>query len=184
MTPLDSFPQQQKQLSALAFDYGTQRIGVAYGQSLTGTAQAVAVLRARDGVPDWNDVAALIDRWQPDVFVVGLPYNLDGSESPLMLRAMKFGHRLNGRFHKPSYGFDERLSSVEAAERIIDDADWESSRRLSSRRTSGHGAGQKTGDRRCRRADYSGELASRIREASAKRGPLTRALITRTSNED
>jgi putative Holliday junction resolvase len=94
-------------------------------------------------VPDWNDVAALIDRWQPDVFVVGLPYNLDGSESPLMLRAMKFGHRLNGRFHKPSYGFDERLSSVEAAERIIDDADWESSQRLSSRRTSGHGARKK-----------------------------------------
>ena len=60
-----------------------------------------------------------------------------------MLRAMKFGHRLNGRFHKPSFGFDERLSSVEAAERIIDDADWESSRRLSSRRTSGHGAGKK-----------------------------------------
>ena len=54
MTPLDSFPQQHKQLSALAFDYGTQRIGVAYGQSLTGTAQAVAVIRARDGVPDWK----------------------------------------------------------------------------------------------------------------------------------
>ena len=55
MTPLDSFPQQHKQLSALAFDYGTQRIGVAYGQSLTGTAQAVAVIRARDGVPDWGN---------------------------------------------------------------------------------------------------------------------------------
>ncbi len=141
MTPLDNFPQQKTQLSALAFDYGTQRIGVAYGQSLTGTAQAVAVIRARDGVPDWNDIAALIDRWQPDVFVVGLPYNLDGSESPLMLRAIKFGHRLNGRFHKPSYGFDERLSSVEAAERIIDDADWEASGKLSSRR--GQGAQKK-----------------------------------------
>ena len=143
MTPLDSFPQQQKQLSALAFDYGTQRIGVAYGQSLTGTAQAVAVIRARDGVPDWDDVVVLIERWQPDVFVVGLPYNLDGSDSPLLLRATKFGHRLNGRFHKPSYGFDERLSSLEAAERIIEDADRESNRRLSSRRGSGHAAGKK-----------------------------------------
>jgi len=56
---------------------------------------------------------------------------------------MKFGHRLNGRFHKPSFGFDERLSSVEAAERIIDDADWESSQKLSSRRISGHGARKK-----------------------------------------
>ena len=81
MTPLESFPQTQKTLSALAFDYGTPRIGVAYGQTLTGTAQAVGVLRARDGVPDWQDVAALIERWQPDAFVIGLPFNLDGSES-------------------------------------------------------------------------------------------------------
>lgn len=137
MTPLESFPQQKKQLSALAFDYGTQRIGVAYGQTLTGTAQAVAVIRARDGVPNWSDVAALIERWQPDVFVVGLPYNLDGSESPLLLRAVKFGHRLNGRFHKTSFGFDERLSSIEAAQRLVDEAQWQTTEGLSSKRSRG-----------------------------------------------
>jgi len=141
MTPLESFPQTQKTLSALAFDYGTQRIGVAYGQTLTGTAQAVGVLRARDGVPDWQDVAALIERWQPDAFVIGLPFNLDGSESPLLLRAIKFGHRLNGRFHKPSYGFDERLSSIEAAERVLEMSQQQDSSRLSSKRSRQKGDG-------------------------------------------
>lgn len=134
MTPLDSFPQKTKPVRALAFDYGTQRIGVAFGQSLTGTAQAVGVLRARDGVPDWEEIATLIERWQPDAFVVGLPFNLDGSESPLLLRAVKFGHRLNGKFHKPSYGFDERLSSIEAAERVLESG---LGARLSSKRSRG-----------------------------------------------
>ncbi|MDG1026214.1 MAG: Holliday junction resolvase RuvX [Gammaproteobacteria bacterium] len=118
---LNSFPKNDEPISALGFDYGTQRIGVAFGQSLTGTAQPVCVLRARDGIPDWAEIESLIAEWRPNLFVVGLPYNLDGSESVLMVRAVKFANRLNGRFNKPSYGMDERLSSVEAAERILEE---------------------------------------------------------------
>ena len=94
---------------------------MAFGQSLTGTAQPVCVLRARDGIPDWAEIESLIAEWKPNLFVVGLPYNLDGSESDLMVRAVKFANRLNGRFNKPSYGMDERLSSVEAAEQILEE---------------------------------------------------------------
>lgn len=118
---IDSFPNNDKPISALGFDYGTQRIGVAFGQSLTGTAQSVCVLKARDGIPDWDQIETLIAEWKPDIFVVGIPYNLDGSESELMVRAIKFANRLNGRFHKPSYGMDERLSSIEAAEQILEE---------------------------------------------------------------
>ena len=117
---LDSFPNNNEPISALGFDYGTQRIGVAYGQSLTGTAQRVCVLKAKDGIPDWGQIETLISEWKPNLFVVGIPYNLDGSESELMVRAIKFANRLNGRFHKPSYGMDERLSSVEAAEQVFE----------------------------------------------------------------
>lgn len=117
---LDSYPNSDRPLSALGFDYGTQRIGVAFGQSLTGTAQAVGVLKARDGIPDWKEIEALIEEWPADLFVVGMPYNLDGSESDFMVRAVKFANRLNGRFNKPSYGMDERLSSI-AAEQIIEE---------------------------------------------------------------
>ncbi|MSR10681.1 MAG: Holliday junction resolvase RuvX [Gammaproteobacteria bacterium] len=101
-------------LAALAFDYGTQRIGVAYGQSLTGTAQPVAVLKAIDGIPVWDEIAALIRQWQPQVFVIGMPYNMDGSDSEILPRAIKFANRLHGRFNLPSFGIDERLSSREA----------------------------------------------------------------------
>ena len=117
---IHSFPNNDEPVSALGFDYGRQRIGVAFGQSLTGTAQRVCVLKARDGIPDWDQIEALIGEWKPNLFVVGIPYNLDGSENELMVRAIKFANRLNGRFHKPSYSMDERLSSVEAAELALE----------------------------------------------------------------
>jgi len=121
---LPSFPSKpashEQAISALSFDFGTQRIGVAHGQSISGSAEPVAVLKAKDGIPDWEQIAKLIEEWQPDVFVVGLPYNMDGTESELLRRAIKFGNRLNGRFNKPVYGMDERLSSKEAIEQVID----------------------------------------------------------------
>lgn len=114
-----AFPaNRSKTVKALAFDYGTQRIGVAYGQSLTATAKPIAVLKAKDGIPNWNQIESLISEWQPDVFVVGLPYNLDGSDSALLVRATKFANRLHGRFGKPCFGIDERLSSKAAIELV------------------------------------------------------------------
>lgn len=119
---IDSLPADpSKPIAALAFDYGTQRIGVAYGQSVSGTAQAVCVLKAKDGNPEWNEIQALIEEWKPSAFVVGLPYNLDGTDSDLLPRAIKFANRLNGRFNKPCYGMDERLSSKAAIEQIVEE---------------------------------------------------------------
>lgn len=114
---LESFPANRSSLlTALGFDFGTSRIGVAHGQSLTGTAEALPLLKAQDGIPDWAEVGRLIELWQPKVLVIGLPYNMDGSESELLTRASKFGNRLHGRFHLPCYGIDERLSTVAAKE--------------------------------------------------------------------
>lgn len=83
---------------ALAFDYGTARIGVASGQTLTQTASPQGALKARDGIPNWEAIKALLDEWRPDVVVVGLPLHADGTESDLAVRARKFGQRLHGRF--------------------------------------------------------------------------------------
>ncbi|CBL47272.1 Putative holliday junction resolvase [gamma proteobacterium HdN1] len=98
----------------LGFDYGTTVIGVAVGQTVTGTASALALLPARDGVPDWLQVELLIQEWQPDAFIVGIPLNMDGTETILAPRARKFGNRLTGRFRKPWFPVDERLSTREA----------------------------------------------------------------------
>ncbi|RRJ82711.1 Holliday junction resolvase RuvX [Aestuariirhabdus litorea] len=101
----------------MAFDYGLRNIGVAVGQTLTGTSSPLPPLRARDGVPNWDEVAKLIREWEPDALIVGIPLNMDGSDSEMSVRARKFGNRLNGRFQKPWIAVDERLSSREAKER-------------------------------------------------------------------
>ena len=98
----------------LGFDFGTKSIGVAVGQQLTGTARALAALKAQDGTPDWSLIERLLKEWQPDYVVVGLPLNMDGSEQELTARARKFANRLHGRFGVRVELQDERLSTVEA----------------------------------------------------------------------
>ena len=102
--------------SLLAFDYGTQNIGVAYGQTVTRTATELPTLKARDGVPNWDDLAALLKEWQPSTVLVGLPLNMDDTESELSQRARKFGNRLHGRFGVLVEMVDERLSTFAAKE--------------------------------------------------------------------
>ena len=88
--------------------------GVATGNALLATTQSLPILKARDGVPDWDAVARLVAEWQPDLLVVGEPLNMDGSPSELSERAGKFGRRLHGRLGLPVEMVDERLSSFEA----------------------------------------------------------------------
>jgi len=127
---LPQWPNKLKQhINVLAFDFGIKRIGVAFGQSLTATARPVDILPANDGVPDWSQLEALVQEWQPDVFVVGLPYNMDGTENEVFLRARKFGQRLEGRLHKPCYGMDERLSSFEARDQIVNQSSHSNNKR-------------------------------------------------------
>lgn len=98
----------------LGFDYGTKQIGVAVGQAITGQARELCILKAQNGVPDWQKVEALLREWQPDAIVVGLPLNMDGSPSAMSERAEKFARRLNGRFNLPVHMQDERLTTYEA----------------------------------------------------------------------
>ena len=98
----------------LGFDFGTRRIGVAVGNELLASARELDPLAARDGIPDWQQVARLVEEWQPDLFVVGLPLTADGEEQPMSTRARKFGKRLFGRFGVPCEMVDERGSTGEA----------------------------------------------------------------------
>jgi putative holliday junction resolvase len=103
----------------LAFDYGTKNIGIACGQTISGTANALAPLKAKDGIPDWAHLEKIINEWQPDLVLVGLPLNMDDSESELSQRARKFANRLHGRFGVKIEMVDERLTSFEAKGEVM-----------------------------------------------------------------
>ncbi len=100
----------------MAFDFGMGKIGVAVGQKVTRSANPLTILRARDGIPNWDELGALIKEWQPGQLVVGLPLNMDGTPSEMSRLAEKFSRKLHGRYNLPCDTTDERLSSFEAAE--------------------------------------------------------------------
>ena len=108
------------QRTVLAFDFGTKSIGVAVGQEVTGTASHLAALKARDGIPDWQQIAALYEEWQPHLVVVGLPLNMDGSEQEMTQRAKKFANRLHGRFKVAVETCDERLTTTDAKSMLFE----------------------------------------------------------------
>ena len=107
-------PDASKPKSLLGFDYGLKQIGLANGQTLTCSASGLTILKAVDGIPDWSQVEKLLNEWAPDLVVVGLPLNMDDSESELSSRARKFARRLQGRFAVEVEMVDERLTSREA----------------------------------------------------------------------
>ncbi|WOT06063.1 Holliday junction resolvase RuvX [Shewanella youngdeokensis] len=106
--------------TVLGFDYGTKSIGVAIGQELTASARPLMSLKAVDGIPKWEEIGNLITEWKPDLIVVGLPLNMDGTEQDITLRAKKFGNRLNGRFGVKVATQDERLTTADAKARLFE----------------------------------------------------------------
>ncbi|MDH5190119.1 MAG: Holliday junction resolvase RuvX [Gammaproteobacteria bacterium] len=98
----------------LGFDYGEERIGVAVAQEVTATAAPVTTLKTVKGAPDWDGISQLVEQWQPALFIVGLPLNMDGTESNMCKKARRFGNQLNGRYNLDVIWIDERLSSIEA----------------------------------------------------------------------
>ncbi len=103
-----------KSHTVLGFDFGLRRIGIAVGDRGTGIASPLTTLVSNGDIPDWSQIAAIIAEWQPGMLVVGVPYNMDGSDSALTGLARQFGRELKERFGVTVDSVDERLSSREA----------------------------------------------------------------------
>ncbi|MES9990576.1 MAG: Holliday junction resolvase RuvX [Candidatus Thiodiazotropha sp.] len=102
----------------LGFDYGTRKIGVAVGQTVTGTATALETLSLVNHKPDWQRIQDLINEWRPEALVVGYPLDIDDSETDATQPALRFSRQLEGRFRLKVYLADERYSSFEARDRL------------------------------------------------------------------
>ena len=104
--------------TALGFDIGLKRTGVAVGQSLSLTASPAGQLVVTNGRHDWLAVDKIIQQWQPSVIVVGDPKTSD----PAMNKAInRFKSHIQQQHKLPIIEVDERLTSnaanVELAER-------------------------------------------------------------------
>ncbi|RJF97791.1 Holliday junction resolvase RuvX [Noviherbaspirillum saxi] len=111
--------------TVLAFDFGLKRIGVAIGNTLLKQAQPLTVITSESNDARFAAIEALIDEWQPQRCVVGLPMHPDGAEHEMTARCRRFANQLHGRFGLSAVLVDERYSSAVLSQRRgehIDDA--------------------------------------------------------------
>jgi putative Holliday junction resolvase len=111
-------PESGRPKVVLAFDFGRRRIGVACGDTVSRSAVGLQAVPADVAGPRWQAIASLIHEWQPDVAVVGLPYNVDGSDSEQTTAARGFAAELARRYALEVAMVDERYSSLEAEARL------------------------------------------------------------------
>ena len=102
----------------MAFDFGNKNIGIAIGQEITRTASTFYSISANNGQPDWLELDMIINEWNPNLFVVGDPLNMDGTRSRIQDSCDKFSNALNKRYDIDIERTDERLTSREARDRI------------------------------------------------------------------
>ena len=98
----------------LAFDFGEKKIGVAVGNSITKSAHPLDTIRKIKKVERNQIIDTLLKEWEPNILVVGLPLNEDGSDSRLTGLARKFAEKIQNRSKIKTVMVDERYSSVEA----------------------------------------------------------------------
>jgi putative Holliday junction resolvase len=97
----------------LAFDFGTLRVGVASGNRVTRTAQPLRSIAA-SGAARFDAIDKMIQEWQPDALVIGVPFHPDGAAHENTERARRFARQLHGRFHLTVHEVDERYTTTEA----------------------------------------------------------------------
>ena len=101
-----------KPSTMMAFDYGTRRVGVAVGNSISRIGQALKIIAAPSSDVLFKEIDCLLKEWQPDQLVVGRPVHPDGASHEMTAKAVRFGNQLHGRFHLPVHWVDERYTSV------------------------------------------------------------------------
>ena len=108
--------------TVLAFDFGTERIGVAVGETELGVAHPLATVSNRAGVERFRAIEALIAQWRPALLLVGLPTHADGTPHTMTARARRFARQLEGRFTLPVAFTDERFTTRAASSALRDAA--------------------------------------------------------------
>ena len=108
-------------MRALGLDLGTKRIGVAISNSAGTLATPIDVVkRSGDRRREHREIADLVEEWQAEIVVVGLPYNLDGSMGPMAKKCLSETKALGDTLDVPVVPYDERLTTVSAERSLME----------------------------------------------------------------
>jgi len=113
-------PTIQFQGTLLAFDFGTERIGIAVGNSISASAQALTTVHGNQNEKRFFDISKLVHEWHPAALIVGLPCHTDGATHKMTQLSQRFARRLKGLFSLPVILVDERYTSTAASAHLND----------------------------------------------------------------
>ena len=114
-TPIKgSNTERQQNGYVVAIDFGLKYLGIAASSRLVPRPFGITTLLAQSGkLKDWSRLEKILGEYKPHKILVGLPLNMDGSESEMSRKAKAFGKSLSSRTSIPVEFVDERLSSWE-----------------------------------------------------------------------
>ncbi|MBW0263101.1 Holliday junction resolvase RuvX [Lentilactobacillus parabuchneri] len=109
----------------MGLDVGSKTVGVAISDQLGWTSQGVEIISIDEDNKEFglDRVSELVEKYQVDGFVVGLPKNMNNSLGPRAEASEQYGKRLEEMFHLPVDFEDERLTTVEAQRMLTEEAD-------------------------------------------------------------
>ena len=104
----------------LAIDHGQKRTGLAISDASETLVSPHSVIATQSSVELLTRILRVIDEEEIDAVVMGMPYNMDGSEGPRAVQVRQFTTLLADKIDIPILFHDERLSSFEAGNLIVD----------------------------------------------------------------
>ena len=107
-------------MQILSFDFGTKKIGVAVGQTKTRTSSPLEVIFNKNNVTNWSKIHSIVEEWRPELILVGKPLNMDATDSDIMKTVNIFFKKLNKITNIPCEYVDERLTSFEARQNLLE----------------------------------------------------------------
>jgi putative Holliday junction resolvase len=84
------------------------------------TAQPLVVLKSAGTQKDIVAIGELVNRHEVTQVIVGLPLNMDGTDSSTTRKTREFTGKLSGRLNVPVFFVDERLTSKQAERALIE----------------------------------------------------------------
>lgn len=125
--------------SYIGIDYGLTNVGIAIGQSITGTAAALKTIKTNKSF-NWDALDEIIKVWMPEAIIIGLPLTEDGQEQLITKQTRNFSKKLLNRYNLPVYEVDERYSSMQAQESFAEARKIGNAKRKDSKNLDAHAA--------------------------------------------
>ncbi len=102
----------------LGIDYGQKYIGYAIGNDITLTSSTQGTIIYKNQKNIFQEIQDLVNEWEVKLIILGLPINMDDSESEMSKEVRSFQRKIKKSLNIDCKLHDERLSSFEAKQQV------------------------------------------------------------------